>query len=180
MDWLNDLPAPKDIEARTRPLNTRTPGPQVQRVAQIPPFWQLRPPAGVDLFARVSGQLAAGAGSTLDLTPARSFTTLPQYSGVLQSLVIQVSAPLVTLDVVFTLLKNGAPVEGWDNLQVPNVAANAIIFPFNGPLQLGERSTLTVRATNNNAVGPWDLGVSLAGWQWPRVAEIEAFGYFSA
>lgn len=160
-----------------KPLQVARPASVVPRSAQVPPFWQIKPPGGQDLSGTVRGTLAAGAGSTLRLTPFPTFEVLPSFKGVLQTLTLTVLAPLATLDIVFTLLNNNAPVPGWDRFVPQQVAANALILPFNGPLQLGQNANLEVVATNNAASGPWNLEASLLGWQWSSVLERRTFGY---
>lgn len=168
--------APNHTEVWARPLRTASVEGAIPRAAQIPPFWQFKPPQGKDLYAKVRGTLAAGVGSTLRLTPTIPWAVLPGYKGVLQTFTITVLAPLATLNVVFTLLNQNSPVPGWDAFVPDQVAANAIILPFIGPLQLSERSTLAALITNNSAAGPWNVEVAFAGWQWPRILEQQTFG----
>jgi len=167
---------PPDIAQWAEPLRTTAARGSIPRAAQVPPFWQFKPPSGSDLYSFGVGTLAAGAGSTVDLTFTSSWSILTGYEGVLQSLTVGVSAPLVTLDIFFTLLGNGAPIIGWDRLTPQPVAANAIIIPFSGPLQLPERTLLSVRVTNNAASGPWTVNATIAGWQWPRIVRQQTFG----
>lgn len=173
--------APKDMAQWSKPMQTRDVENRIiPRVAQVVPFYQVRPPVAVDLYQRAIGTLAAGAGSSLSFVFPARFYVLQQYVGVVQSLLLQVQAPTAALDVVFTLRLNRSPVPGWDNLEVPNVTANDIVFPVGGPLVVPGDSEMTVTAVNRAASGPWALGVQLAGWMWPRVAEVDAFGYASA
>lgn len=168
--------APNDMKSWAQPLQTTDRAGAIPRSAQIPPFWLYKPVSGVDLYSAGAGSLAAGAGSTVNIVLNRQWTILAGYEGVLQSLVIGVTTPLATLDIFFTLLANGAPVQGWDAFVPPAVAANAILLPFNGPLQLPERTELSVRVTNNSAAGPWSVSATLAGWMWPRIARQQTFG----
>lgn len=172
--------APKDIAQWREPLNVREPGRGIPQVAQVPPFWQLKPPGGIDVQSTARGTLAAGAGSQLVLAGARPFVVLPSYNGVLAGLTVTVLLPLATLDIVVTLLQNGAPVQGWDSFVPPNVGANAIVQGFTGPLQLPQNTQLTVLFTNNGAGGPWNVAMSLVGWMWPRELEAATFGVTSA
>lgn len=148
----------------------------IPRAAQVPPFWQFKPPEGIDFFAKMTGTLAAGAGSILVLTPSPLLRILPDYAGVVAGVTIFVNAPLATLDITFSLRNNGGPVQGWDQLEPFATAANAIIIPFPGTLQIPGGSQLDVLVTNNSAAGPWDVGANIAGWSWSRVVEDIAFG----
>lgn len=172
--------APKDLAQWREPLNVRAPGAGIPQVAQVPPFWQLKPPGGIDIQATARGTLAAGIGSQLVLTGTRPFVVLPSYNGVLAGLTVTVLLPLATLNIAVTLLQNGAPVQGWDNFVPPNVGANAIVQGFTGPLQLPQNTALSVLFTNNSAAGPWDVQMSLVGWMWPRNLELATFGVVSA
>lgn len=150
----------------------------IPRAAQVPPFYQIRPPTAVDFFYKRMGTLAAGAGSTLVLAQAsRALRILPDYKGVVAGVTIFVDAPLATLDITFALRLNGGTVEGWDKLEPFPTAANAIIIPFPGTLQIPGNSLIDVLVTNNAASGPWTVGASVAGWQWPRIDEDIAFGF---
>jgi len=149
----------------------------IPQSAQIPPFYQIRPPTGVDFFFKRMGVLAAGAGSTLILVPSnRPLKILPDYKANIAGVTIMVDAPLATLDITFTLRWNGGPVEGWDKLEPFPTAANALIIPFPGTLQTPGNTLIDVLVTNNSAAGPWTVGASVAGWQWPRIDEDIAFG----
>lgn len=171
------MPSP-GTDVWNQPLETGAPPTTIPQTALVPPFWQIKPPGGQDLSSATRGVLAAGAGATIRLTPFPLFRTLPSFKGVLQSLVLTVIAPLATLDIVFTLLNNNAPVPGW-RFVPQQVAANALILPFNGPLQINQNANLEVVATNNAASGPWNLEIALVGWQWSTVLEKRIFGYSS-
>lgn len=148
----------------------------IPRAAQVPPFWQYKPPEGIDFFARMTGSLPAGAGSTLVLSPSPPLRVLPDYAGVVAGVTIFVDAPTSSLDIYFSLRINGGPVQGWDRLAPFATAANAIIMPFPGTLQIPGNTQLDVLVTNNNASGPWNVGASIAGWSWPKIAEDITFG----
>jgi hypothetical protein len=168
--------APKDMAQWREPLNVRERGQGIPSVAQIPPFWQLKPPGGIDIQATGRGVLPAGAGASVLITGGRPFLILPSYNGVLAGLTFGVLLPLATLDITVTLLQGGAPVQGWDNFSPPNVGANAILQTFSGPLQLPQSTALGVLFTNNAASGPWDVNMSLSGWMWPQNLEAATFG----
>lgn len=148
----------------------------IPRAAQVPPFWQIKPPEGIDFYTKVGGTLAAGAGSTVELLPSPQLRILPDYSGVVAGVTIFVDTPTSSLDVTFQLLNNGAPVQGWDQLEPFAVGANAILIPFPGTLQVPGGSNFSIRVINNSAAGPWTVGASITGWSWPKIAEDIAFG----
>jgi hypothetical protein len=149
------------------------------RVATLPPYWLQKPPVGTDVYFNETAALAAGAGSAVIFgagPPAQ--IALPQGAvGVVAYVTIFVDAPLATLDVIWTLLVNGAPVPGWDRLRsFPRAANNlSIVYPGTVHLPLGAR--VTVRATNQSAAGPWTVGAEVGGWYWPQIDEQQAFGY---
>lgn len=169
-------PAPSDIEAWGNPLRVAPSQGRVASVAAVPPFWQFKPQGGIDLAGFDTDTLAAGIGSTVLLTPDPSWTIIPSYNGVLASLIVGVTAPLTTMDIFFTLLANGSPVPGWTRITPPAFAANGILLPVTGPLQLPQNTTLTVRVTNNAATGPWVVQATAAGWMWPHALEQQTFG----
>lgn len=183
MDAFDDtdgrLPAPKDIVGWAVERQYQEKAGSIPRQASIPPFWQFKPPSGLDLFTEFRGTVAAGAGSSsvLPLSAGlRPWTILSAYNGVMSSFALFVDTPLATLDITFVVLANGAPIPGWDQLRPFPVGANAIIQPINGTLQLPENTTLTVLVKNNAASGPWTVGAQVAGWMWPRIDEQQTFG----
>lgn len=169
---------PPQTDVWERPLTTQVPATAIPRSAQIPPFWQFKPPGGIDLSINMRGTLAAVAGATLRLTPnpVSSWTVLSSFKAVLAQMRMITIAPLATTDITYTLLNNGGPVPGWDRFQPPQVAVNAFVDPVNGPLQLPQKSFLEVLVTNNAATGPWNVEVSLVGWMWPKILEQRTFG----
>lgn len=172
------LPVPKDIAGWGLERTYTEPVGEIPRQASIPPYWQLKPPAGIDMFSDFRGTLAAGAGSQLVIplsAGATDYVVLQGYGAVVASFIIFVDTPLTTMDITFALLNNGAPVPGWILKPFP-VAANAIIQPLNGTLQIGDSSKMSVLVTNNAASGPWNVGAQIAGWQWPRIEEQRVFG----
>lgn len=169
--------APKDmLQWSGNPGRFPNPKGEIPRAAQVPPFWQIKPPSGIDFFTKMNGVLAAGAGSTLTLTPSPLLRVLPDYKGVVAGVTIFIDTPLATLDITFALRNNAAPVQGWDQLEPFAVAANALIIPFPGTLQIPGNSQLDVLVTNNAASGPWNVGASISGWSWPSIDEDITFG----
>lgn len=183
--WTNSkLPVPPDIDAlragRVHGQRLRTP---IPRSAQVPPFWEFKPPSGVDFYASMTGTLAAAVGATLLLDPSVNGNPIgpvirltPDYEGVVQTVNIFIDAITTAWNASFSLLANGAPVQGWANLTSFPRNANSINIPFNGPLQIPPNTLLQVLVTNNAATGPWTVGAQVAGWSWPTVDRMETFG----
>jgi len=149
---------------------------KVPKTAQIPPYWLYKPPEAVDYYFNVEGVIAAGAGSTLILTDTPAIFLEPNYEGVVTSVNIFVDAPNTGLGVIWALRFNESPVPGWDTLRTFARVANSISIEFGGNVQVPGNTKIDVLATNNNANGPWTIGVEVTGWQWPKFARVRQFG----
>ena len=65
----------------------------------------------------------------------------------------------------WTLLRNGAPIQGWINVYFPPVATTALIIPFNGvDIELDEGETLTAQFTETSGAN-WVCSMQATGWQ---------------
>lgn len=152
--------------------------PPLPIVGAYPPMWAIRPPGATDLYATARGALAAVAGATLDLAPpAPSEFRIPSgFDGVLADLWLTVITPVLAMDVTFSLLKNGGPVQGWTGFAPIPAPAAFVTMPITGPLQLEQNDLLTVRALNVTGLGPFTVQVDLFGWQYPQDLKRSIFG----
>ncbi len=132
------------------------------RALQIVPWWETKPPQGTDfLEVQKTIALAAGAGSVVTLLTFN----LPDSSwGVIKGVSIFADATTVNTDVDWVLRFNSGPVPGWNNLTTfPRVSTNLSI-DFSGTVVIPPGTTVEVTAANNNAFGPWNIGVMVTGW----------------
>jgi hypothetical protein len=184
MSTSNFRPAnlPGDVVAK-RVGQTRAPNPkaEIPRVAQIPPFWQYKPPFGIDFYFNTTAVLAAGAGSTVTLGRLAGGISQPlkitaDYEGVVASVNIFIDAPTTAIDVDWQLRFNQSPVPGWSDLTTFPRSANSISIEFSGTLQVPGNTLIDVQVVNNAASGPWTVGVEVTGWSWPVQQRLWAFG----
>lgn len=178
VSWTNrSLPVPPDISSQRAgvlaPPATKN---IIPSTAQIPPFWQYKPPRGVDFYYQATGVLAAVAGATLTLASVPPIKLTPDYEGVVASVTIFINAITTAWDAFFTLRLNGGPAQGWDRLTSFARNANSISIPYGGPLQIPPNTEIDVLVTNNAATGPWTVGVQVAGWSWATYDRIQTFG----
>lgn len=171
------LAPPPDIAAKQSGMTAPARVPKViPSTAQVPPFWQFKPPTGVDFYFNTTGTLAAGAGSTLILTGTPEVRLTADYEGVIASVNIFVDAITTAWGGVFSVLLNGAPAQGWASLSSFPRNANSISISFDGPLQIPPNTLVTVLVTNTNAGGPWTVGVEVTGWSWAVYDRLQVFG----
>jgi hypothetical protein len=101
---------------------------------------------------------------TLAFTPAVNI--LAGYFAVVNSFTIYVQNMLATTNVVYALLANGSPVQGYTGLTIFPGASPRISNTFDAPIYFTGAQTLTVQITNGDG-GTYLLGASISGWQWP-------------
>lgn len=120
--------------------------------------------------------LPAGVGSVVE--PANLvFRTPKDQVGWLQQFSQYTLTPTAATYAMWTLLINGAPVSGFDNLFNPPGIANLVeVFTNNMAVRIPMGSVVSIRITNLDASGPWTVGGKLAGWYHPKVAEDRAWG----
>ena len=159
------------------------PSPQDLNVSNAPLVRLLYPPRLLKLAAskdfnvndyRVT--LPAGVGSVV-LSPTLAFQTPKDQVGWLQQCAVYTLAPSGLTYASWTVLINGAPVSGFDNLLNPPGIANLVeVFYNNMNVRVPMGAKVSIRITNLDASGPWTVGGKLAGWYHPLVAEQRAWG----
>lgn len=120
--------------------------------------------------------LPAGIGSTV--TPATLAFQLPKDQvGWLQNFSQYTLVPSALTYASWTLLINGAPVSGFDDVRNPPGIANLVeVFESNIRIRIPMGALVSVRITNLDAAGPWTVGGLIRGWYHPKVAEDRAWG----
>lgn len=158
---------PHDVRGLQRgilpaPYNPSDIGRSTAQVRNVVPWWETKPPQGIDfLQVQKTIALAAGAGSVVSLL---TFALTPESYGVIKGVSIFADATTVNTDVDWILKFNGGPVPGWSNLTTfPRVSTNLSI-DFSGTVIIPPGTTVEVTAVNNNAFGPWNIGVMVTGW----------------
>jgi hypothetical protein len=101
---------------------------------------------------------------TLGFTPA--VTILAGYFAVVNSFTIYVQNMLATSNLLWTLLANGVPVNGYTGLTIFPGASPRAANTFDAPIRLTGAQTLSVSITNGDG-GTYLLGAAISGWQWP-------------
>ena len=178
-DMPNDVIAQFARAGGVRPTHERDAQPKP--VPQVLPYWYAKPPAGVDFYLFQTGVLAAGAGSTITFVGAGGVANPDieidsNYSGVVAGFTWFVNAPLVTIDITFTLQFTNAPVPGWDRFKPFPAAASSAIASYGGYVQCPARTLVSVVVTNNAASGPWTVGTEVVGWSYPTSDAQRVFG----
>ncbi len=131
-------------------------------VRNVYPPWVYKLPSSVDFNRNLFNVALAGvAGTAVEILTV----TLPAtYVGWLQIMGIYILSPSTTQDITFTLRINGAPVEGWDNIQFPPGVANFVVQNFSDlQVRVPDGGKISLFATNNNA-NAWTVGGKVAGW----------------
>jgi hypothetical protein len=144
-------------------------------VAAISPYYEVKPRSGIDTYFNQTGALAAVVNATVTFGVGL-FELPPANVGVISYLTIFVDAPNATINVIWTLLLNGAPIPGWERITTFPRAANNLSIVYPGTIQIPQRSVVTVRVTNQAATGPWTVGAEVGGWHWPLIDELQVFG----
>lgn len=158
-------------ETFRRPTGPATESPLVRNV--YPP-WVYKLPMSQDFNVnRFDLALAGAAGATV--VPVE-FNIPSTFVGYLQIFGIFILSPLATQDVTFSLLINGGPVQGWDNVKFPPGVANFVVQNFADlQVRLPDSARVSVLVTNNNA-NAWTVGAKIAGWYHPQSEEQRIYG----
>ena len=143
-------------------------------VRNVYPPWVFKLPMSQDFNVnRFDLALAGVAGAFV--TPVE-FQMPSTFVGYLQIFGIFILTPLATQDVTFSLLINGGPVQGWDNIKFPPGAANFVVQNFSDlQVRIPDSARVSVRVTNNNA-NAWTVGAKIAGWYHPQSEEARIYG----
>jgi len=143
-------------------------------VRNVYPPWVYKLPMSQDFNVnRFDLALAGAAGATV--VPVE-FNMPSTFVGYLQIFGIFIQSPLPTQDVTFSLLINGGPVQGWDNIKFPPGAANFVVQNFAElQVRIPDSAHVSVLVTNNNA-NAWVVGAKIAGWYHPQSEEQRIYG----
>ncbi len=143
-------------------------------VRNVYPPWVFKLPMSQDFNVnRFDLVLAAVVGATV--VPVQ-FQVPPSFVGYVQIFGLFIQSPTNVQDITFSLLINGGPVQGWDNIKFPPGAANFVVQNF-ADLQvpIPDSAKVSVLVTNNNA-NAWVVGAKIAGWYHPRSEEERIYG----
>jgi hypothetical protein len=143
-------------------------------VRNVYPPWVYKLPMSRD-FNQNNFDLALAAVANATVTVA-TFQTPPTFVGFVQILGLFILSPTALQDVTFTLKINGAPIEGWDNIQFPPGVANFVVQNFADlQVRIPDGGLVTLVATNGNA-NAWTVGGKIAGWYHPQSEEQRIYG----
>lgn len=162
---------PAWVEASGRPATAQAS--TIPRVVTIAPYWETKPPSGMDWYFNKTGVLPAGAGGQVILGPA--FRTLANYRGVIASVTIFIDAITVAWDGVFQVRLSGGPVPGLDKLTSFPRGLSNFSQPYGANVIIQPQTTVDCLVINNGATS-FTVGIELAGWTWPVQDELQTFG----
>lgn len=143
-------------------------------VRNVYPPWVYKLPTSADFNQNVyNAALAGAAGAFVEILTL----TLPAtYVGWIQIFGIYILTPTANQSVTFTLKINGAPVQGWDNIQFPPGVANFVVQNFSDlQVRVPDGGKISIVATNNNA-NAWTVGAKVSGWYHSFVEEQRIYG----
>ena len=171
---------PKDIASYERvasattgdPLGPGTPDGGLGGAAGVMSFPpHIYPPQEgyTEFFPRTASQTVTGPNTTVILTLPRF--TLPTNSvGVIREMNFNVNSLLVTADITFTVLIDGAPRIGYDAIVIfPRAAAsvNKSLDPENTFLKLTDGAQIEIQVTVVDG-GSYQLGADYRGWHFSK------------
>lgn len=164
---------------RTRilPENFRDPmGPSSAApfVRNVWPPWIFKLPMSQDFNQNTFNTALAGVvGTTVTIV---TFTLPATFVGYVQIMGIYILSPTAAQNVTFRLRINGAPIQGWDNIQFPPGVANFVVQNFSElQVPIPDGAQVSITATNNSA-DAWTVGAKVAGWYHPRSEEQRIYG----
>lgn len=143
-------------------------------VRNIFPPWVYKLPASQDFNVNRFDTVLAGVAGTV-VVPVE-FNVPATFVGYLQIFGIYILTPSALQDITFSLLVNGGPVQGWDNIKFPPGTANFVVQNFADlQVKLPDSARVSVAVTNNNA-NAWTVGAKIAGWYHPQSEEQRIYG----
>ena len=150
-----DAPSPSPSAGASGPTSA---------VVSVFPWWMFKSESSQAWYqANLNFALAANT-SNLVVTNF-SFQCPPSCKLVLKMFEIQVTSPTTAITVFCTLLRNGQPINGWNNVRFNPSNAATLLLPFNDVNEiLQENETLTASFTNQNIATAWTVGIVAAGW----------------
>lgn len=143
-------------------------------VRNVYPPWVYKLPTSADFNRNSYNSALAGViGASVEILTL----TLPAtYVGWIQIFGIYILSPSALQNVTFTLKINGAPVEGWDNIQFPPGVANFVVQNFSDlQVRVPDGGKISIVATNGSA-DAWTVGGKVSGWYHSMVEEQRIYG----
>lgn len=135
------------------------------------PWWYV-PPTSSTYFYRDSGNQVVAPGAVNQVLAGSELIVGPATRAVVQSIALVVQVPTVADDFIYTMRRNGGPVQGLDALRNFQLPANASVRDLNGytlQFQPGDSITWTV---SNFGAAAVTVGVSYLGYA-VMIPEIE-------
>lgn len=135
------------------------------------PWWYV-PPTSSTYFYRDTGNQVVPVGAVNQLLAGSEFVVGAGTRAVVQSIALVVQLPVVTDDFIYTMRRNGGPVQGLDAIRNFALPANASVRDLNGyNLQFQPGDTVSWTVTNFGAAAV-TVGVSYLGYS-VMIPEIE-------
>ncbi len=137
---------------------------------EIPVPW-LVPPEGsseININASLAGFNAANTPAVI---PGSQFALPENHVGVLRSVVVSVNTMVITSALVWRIIENGNPIQGWNNITIfPRAAASVSVAfsPDETFIRLSTGAELSVEIVVLPADPlTYQAGVSYHGWSYP-------------
>lgn len=158
---------------RTLPLDLAAPfgqavrhesGPTIGRQLQVylPEVYPI--PSAVEFNTSVSKATAA-AETNIDIGLT---VQLPESNiGIVRGVTIEITDMLTTTNVTWSMLFNGAPVPGYNNLSIFPRSAPFVSNAFDSFVRVPQGVKITFNYTNTDG-GTYTIGAAVSGWFWPQ------------
>lgn len=154
---------PMDLAAPFTPIDKGPERPRMAQNLQIP-LPEVYPIPGSTLFApQVSKATAVVETTDIGLSVA-----LPAGSvGIITGFGFQITNMLTTTNVKWSILFNGSPVPGYNNLTIFPRSAPFVGNFLDLPVRIPAGVTVTVQYANLDG-GTYVVGATVSGWFWPE------------
>jgi len=154
---------PSDLAAPFH-VNKRHERPRLSQVAQIY-LPEVHPIPGATEFNPQVSKATAGVETGIDI--GLSVVVPESNVGIVRSVTLQITDMLASTVVSWSLMFNGAPVPGWNNLTIFPRVSPYVGNTYDAFIRITKGGTLTFNYTNTDG-GVYVLGAALSGWFWPQ------------
>lgn len=163
----------RDLAGNAPPLasvaENGTPPAQVSR--QLAAYYpEQYPIPDARIFAVEGDATTAVAQNNVQIPLNAQAVIPPNVMGIVKSLTFQIDNMLITTNVVFTLLYNLVPVQGYNNIKLFPRAAPYVGLEYDTPFRFVGPGTFTCTFSNLDG-GTYTVGVNFDGFYWPVTSD---------